>query len=1455
MSSVHVVRSTLYLPMIAAVLCTCSATLGTISFTNNTLTYSSPSDLSTTIDPPGLYDVQASYGVTKADFQALSPQVVGFNGAPAPGTPLNALVANYSTSGTVTFTFATSYNYGSYTSYGRGGFSGSVYQDAISTAPNTVDGITNWFDATITTTDGQGVRALGLCATFRNDQAVDAGQAVFTLSDGTTAAVNLPALGGANTRHVFIGYQAPAGKTITRVQASRTSTVGGAWVSVDDLSFVMGNTISFTNNTLTYGSPSDLVTIIDPAGLYDVQASYGVTKAGFQALNPQVVAFNGAPAPGTPLNALVANNTASGSVTFTFGVSYNYGSYTSYGRGGFSGSVYQDAISTAPNTVNGITDWFDATIATTGGQGVTALGFCATFRNDQAVDAGQAVFTLSDGTTGTVSLPALGGANTRHVFIGYQAPTGKTITRVQASRTSTVGGAWVSVDDLSFLTASTVGDTTAPAAVSNLATSSPTGSSITLSWTAPGDDGSTGTATTYDIRYSTSAITDANWGSATQVTGEPAPAAAGTAQNMTVSGLTSDTTYHFALKTSDEVPNVSALSNVPSGRTSDVTAPAAVTNLAASSPTGSSVALSWTAPGDSGTAGTATTYDIRYSTSAITDGNWGSATQVTGEPAPAAAGTAQNMTVSGLTSDTTYYFAIKTADEVPNWSGLSNVPSGRTSDVTAPAAVTNLATSGATASSITLTWTAPGDSGTTGTATTYDIRYSTATISDANWGSATQVTGEPVPAVAGTAQNMTVSGLSAGTTYYFGIKTADEVPNWSGLSNVPSGTTTPPTDANITTANSYDDAWESGSDGWVQHCKNLRSSWVGKTDGFVIHIGDSITYANPYGAWARYGSGKTTADNDICNWMRAGVWGDGTNNSTNGWYLAAYDVSGRNGSFTAKSGLRADHYIAGNYSLPSVDHMFTPNFTNPDGRQYRDAQICILMLGTNDAGASRTAAAVAADLDRIVRWLEAADVIVALSTLPPRNGMDSTIQAYNTEIRNLAQRKRIPLIDCYQEIVRRRPNGTWMGTLISSDGVHPSADYNGSTASSDPYANNGAALSNSGYLLRDWLSVQKIQEIKTKAYTTATTWNVSTAAALQSAVASYAAGDTIVVAAGTYYPSNRLYFNRGGATIRGATGNRADVVISGPGMTVYQEPLEMMDVISDDVTIKDLTIQNVYHHAIHMRGENDTDRTRIQNVRTLNCGERHLKGSYNSGTPQYVQDDILIENCLLEQTQANSNHADNDYIGGLDTMGVTNLVMRDCVVRGIKGPAGGGRAGIFIWHTNTNPTIERNRIFDCDRGISLGNPGWAGPGPASTGGILRNNMITRGVNIGLELCFTDDMKVYHNTVYSADASYFRTVHIFDSSSIDTINGLDLRYNIIRGQIYRNYTGSVSETGNITGSTPATNWFVDPSNTSGNLHLTSYATGAFNNAAPLTEVMSDFDKQTRSSTPDTGADEY
>ncbi len=221
--------------------------------------------------------------------------------------------------------------------------------------------------------------------------------------------------------------------------------------------------------------------------------------------------------------------------------------------------------------------------------------------------------------------------------------------------------------------------------------------------------------------------------------------------------------------------------------------PSAVTDLRSPNLTSNSAILAWTAPGNDGNIGQASAYDVRYSTSQITEANWSAATQAGGEPAPRIAGSSETFTVTGLSPNTTYYFALKTADEVPNWSGLSNVPSATTpsdGDVTPPAAVTNLAATNPTASAITLTWIAPGDDGNTGTASQYDIRYSTSQITSSNWNSASQATGEPTPRAAGSSETFAVTGLSPNTTYYFALKAGDEVLNWSLLSNLVSATTT-----------------------------------------------------------------------------------------------------------------------------------------------------------------------------------------------------------------------------------------------------------------------------------------------------------------------------------------------------------------------------------------------------------------------------------------------------------------------------------------------------------------------------------------------------------------------------------------------------------------------------------------------------------------------------------------
>ena len=218
--------------------------------------------------------------------------------------------------------------------------------------------------------------------------------------------------------------------------------------------------------------------------------------------------------------------------------------------------------------------------------------------------------------------------------------------------------------------------------------------SVTLTWTTPGDDSLSGTASQFDIRYATSPITAANFLSATRwTTGVPAPAAPGTSQSVQVTGLSPSTTYYFAIKTGDEVPNWANVSNVVTKTTAtapDVIRPAALA-LSASALNDTSVTLAWTATGDDSLTGTATSYDVRYSTSPITAANFASATSVSGVPAPAVAGTAQSVTVRTLSRQVTYYFAAKVSDEAGNASALSNVPSATTPDTKAPAAITSLA--------------------------------------------------------------------------------------------------------------------------------------------------------------------------------------------------------------------------------------------------------------------------------------------------------------------------------------------------------------------------------------------------------------------------------------------------------------------------------------------------------------------------------------------------------------------------------------------------------------------------------------------------------------------------------------------------------------------------------------------------------------------------------------------
>jgi hypothetical protein len=224
-------------------------------------------------------------------------------------------------------------------------------------------------------------------------------------------------------------------------------------------------------------------------------------------------------------------------------------------------------------------------------------------------------------------------------------------------------------------------DTIPPDAIDDLLIKQETSSSIVLLWSAPGDDGSTGQAARYDIRYFSSMIDEQNWDTTIPATGVPKPQAANRIESFTLTGLASLRSYYVAIRTYDEKDNESPLSNCPMGTTKgEFLPPAPVMDLEATTLNETEFLLTWTAPGDDGTLGTASRYDIRYRKQYF-EFDWSLADSLTGEPSPSPGGEPDSFVVTGMDPNESYLFAIKSYDDVPNESELSNLAVGMGQDV------------------------------------------------------------------------------------------------------------------------------------------------------------------------------------------------------------------------------------------------------------------------------------------------------------------------------------------------------------------------------------------------------------------------------------------------------------------------------------------------------------------------------------------------------------------------------------------------------------------------------------------------------------------------------------------------------------------------------------------------------------------------------------------------------
>ncbi|HYV86050.1 MAG TPA: S8 family serine peptidase, partial [Patescibacteria group bacterium] len=127
-------------------------------------------------------------------------------------------------------------------------------------------------------------------------------------------------------------------------------------------------------------------------------------------------------------------------------------------------------------------------------------------------------------------------------------------------------------------------DTVPPGPIGDLAAIDSGSGWVRLSWTATGDDGAAGRASSYDVRYAAGTLDPAHLDAAAAFANRLVPAAPGAAETLEVTGLAPSTAYAFAVRARDEWDTAGPPGNV-------VTATTLAAPTLASSPPSFSVAL------------------------------------------------------------------------------------------------------------------------------------------------------------------------------------------------------------------------------------------------------------------------------------------------------------------------------------------------------------------------------------------------------------------------------------------------------------------------------------------------------------------------------------------------------------------------------------------------------------------------------------------------------------------------------------------------------------------------------------------------------------------------------------------------------------------------------------------------------------------------------------------------
>jgi hypothetical protein len=374
----------------------------------------------------------------------------------------------------------------------------------------------------------------------------------------------------------------------------------------------------------------------------------------------------------------------------------------------------------------------------------------------------------------------------------------------------------------------------------------------------------------------------------------------------------------------------------------------------------------------------------------------------------------------------------------------------------------------------------------------------------------------------------------------------------------------------------------------------------------------------------------------------------------------------------------------------------------------------------------------------------------------------------------------------------------------------------------------------------------------------ATTVSVSNVSQLISAINNLQTGQTISLAGGTYDLSgvtDALYIPQGISnwTIRGSSGNRADVVIQGAGMNgAVRFGFWMGN--APGATIADLTIRNMRSHGIIMNP--GAHNFLCHNVEMVDIGDQFIKSnpvSFGNGN-----DNGVVEYSVFRFTtnEAGAGGTPN-YSQGVDVHAGDNWLIRYNKFENIFAPTGGGvwgMAAILVWNGSQNTIVEGNVFVNNARDVILGLEDKAA-GNDHTGGVIRNNAVYRSASsqgtewdVPIGVADSPNTKVYHNTVLINGSFPYGIDYRFPATT-----NVDIRNNLMDAGIRQRDGATGLVANNVTNASAV--YFTAPA--SGDLHLLSSASAAIDKGVALAGETYDMDGLVRphGSAPDIGADEF